>query len=158
MSSLFSKLKELNLRIDLATSQPQQIESDEFIVHSKLEVLDVDADGRLVPKAKITVSGLDNNPKIATSKSLEKVEEVFGNAFLSGLLAQGIGYEIAASQPFYQKSEEFLVVGKLELFDFDDYKKPRTLNKVSFNVFNESPIVAQEEALKLVLDVTEKLK
>lgn len=157
MKAFFEKLKSLNLRIDLASAAPQQIESDEFLVHSKLEILKEADNGSLVPAVKIAIGGIDESPKVATQKSVEEIEKIFNNDFLNSLQSKGIGYEVATSQPFYQKSEEFLVVGKLEVFDYTPEGKPRTLCKVSFNVFNENPVAAQKEALGLVIDATQSL-
>ncbi len=158
MQSLIEKVKSLGLRIDLATTAPRQLENEDFLVFSKLEALGLDQEGKLVPKLKIAVGGLGIDPKNATAVSLANLEKIFDTETLKLILSKGFGYDVAVTEPFYQKSEEYLVVGKVETFDFDNQGKPRTMTKVSVNLFNENPVQAQEEAIKAAIDATKKLQ
>jgi hypothetical protein len=158
MQTLIDKLKKLNVRVDLATTAPQSLEDDRFLVFSKLEGLITDAEGKLVPKIKIQMGGVSENAEEATALSIARLEQVLDTEVLNLVLAKGFGYDVAASQPLYQRSENYLVVGKVEIFDFDTQGKPRTISKVSINVFDQDPIKAQEIAISSVIDTTKKLQ
>ena len=158
MQSLLTKLNSLGLRVDLATTAPSTLETDDFLVFTKIEGLITDAEGKLVPKLKIAVGGVSDDPEAATNLSVQNVEHVLDATVLQGILAKGFGYDVAVSNPFYQRNEKFLVVGKVETFDFDAAGKPRTLSKVAVNIFNNNPSEAQKEALKTVLDIIAKMQ
>jgi len=156
MISILDRLKSLELRADLAMSSPQELVSGEFLVQFKLEGLALDSEGKLLPKIKLLVGGINDDIQKAIDTSVSEITKLLDNSILSSLSKKGVGYDFAISQPFPQKDDSFIVVGKLELFDLINGKLT-TLSKVSFNVVNLDANKAQNEALKGLLEIASKL-
>jgi hypothetical protein len=76
INSYFKQLSELGLRYDLTLSQPMLQENDQFLLMCKLEIMEIDADGKLRTFRKTAVGACSENLTDAMDNAIFKAIEL----------------------------------------------------------------------------------
>lgn len=76
INGYFDSLSKLGLRYDLTMSQPMLQENDQFLLMCKLEIMEVDKDGKLRTFRKTAVGACDLDLTTAMDNAILKVIEL----------------------------------------------------------------------------------
>lgn len=156
LAEICTKLRNQGLRVDITTGNSQQIELDEFdgegvMVPLKIETLILDEEGKLAPKLSLTVSGFHKeNPSLAAEDAYGLALRIIDDETVIGVSNKyaDTGLSIVTSQPIHNMDGSLMVCVKVEIIDYNQQGKPRTMHKIALYHEDKSVVTMVEAGIQ----------